>query len=127
MAKTKWEFLQDGWASKAAPFGRCGSIPGSPGVYMIVEVRVVSRELKKVKYKILYIGSSKNLLHRYEHHSLWPALRDSYMGNYCNFTSTAIVCFYHKETETYREEEMRLIRKFHPKYNKILYNGKRRK
>lgn len=58
-------------------------------------------------YRILYIGSSKNLSARYSKHEVLRMLKETY----------GYVQFYFREEQHYKECEKLFIKKYQPKYN----------
>lgn len=83
-----------------------GYPPEESGVYLLVHT-VANYEKRKVEYKILYVGSSKNLFDRESKHEVLRILRMTY--NY--------IRFYWRTYDNYYEEEKRLIGLIKPKYN----------
>ena len=75
------------------------------GVYFLVYLNIYA---KRKRYKILYVGSAKNLKVRYEKHEVRRLLTEIY----------GYIQFYWKEEENYREVEKYLIKTIQPKFNK---------
>lgn len=86
-------------------------VPGEPGVYLIVWPQV-NHESKSLDDEILYVGSSKNLIKRYERHEVIRLLRNMY----------GYVQFYFRVTADYKKEEIDLIKKIKPRFN-TQHNG----
>lgn len=79
--------------------------PPSSGIYMIVLPKIHETT---VQYDILYVGSTKNLLKRYNKHEVYRILTTIY----------GYVQFYFKEENHFYEKEKYLIGLIQPKYNK---------
>lgn len=99
------------WRSPNSYGNSFESPPNSPGVYILASINLSTRI---PKCEILYIGSSRNLLRRYKNHEVIKALNERY----------GFVKFYFLETESFYEEERRLIRTIKPRCNTHLYGGR---
>lgn len=78
--------------------------PHASGIYLLIRPKF---NKKSIRYDILYVGSAKNLLVRYNKHEVLRALKITY----------GYVQFFFKEEENYREVEKLLIKQIQPKYN----------
>ncbi len=98
--------FNDEWKSPNADGFSFSSIPEKSGVYVFVGFKKINFSLKYSG--IVYIGSSRNLLQRYEAHDVIGKI-DYYYDYYQ---------FYFKETINYIAEEKMLIRTINPRFNK---------
>lgn len=77
------------------------------GVYLLVIVKFNKITLKP-NFKIVYVGSAKNLQVRYARHEVIRFLRET----------NQYIHFYFKEEDEFRIMEKELIKLIQPKYNK---------
>lgn len=105
----KFKFDPDDWRTPNTYGNNYGNPPAKPGVYFITTMGKYDPEVKNVNdcITILYIGSSKNLLNRWNTHDKIAPLRAEY-GN---------IQFYFKEATEYLHIEKALIKKLQPKHN----------
>jgi excinuclease UvrABC nuclease subunit len=92
-------------------------VPKKPGIYFYATPYYIEDDKYKNEffYRIIYIGSSKNLYNRYSSHEVGRVLK-----NLCN------IQFYFEETLDYKEFEKKLINHIKPICN-YQYNKKNKK
>jgi excinuclease UvrABC nuclease subunit len=103
-----FKFIEKEWSTPDTYDRNYKAIPECSGVYFLVHRDHNFLKSLKVKYKILYVGSSKNLKQRYRSHEVHRILREIF-GD---------VVFYFKETDNYIEEEKALIKQTEARFNK---------
>lgn len=110
---TKFPFLQTEWCTPNTYDTNFREVPSTPGVYMLVWVDLrLSAKSKIPEQEILYIGSAKNLLQRYNGHEILRVLRKTH----------GYIQFHFQECENYYQREIELIKKFTPIFN-TQHNG----
>lgn len=93
-----------------------GKPPAGPGVYLFVRV-TVKYEPRRIKYRVLYAGMSRNVKRRVLTHDIKNILYEKYG------ISDVQLFFKPTEIELLRAAERELITKFNPPYN---IQGRRR-
>jgi len=101
-------FSPDEWLTPNSYNNNFSFPPEKPGVYLIVHP-VVDYGNRRIKYKILYVGQSKNLHNRYAGHLVKKLLSEIY----------DYIQFYFKETDDHIKKEKELIKLFQPKFNTL--------
>jgi len=100
-------FYPSDWNTPNTYDNNYASPPDKSGVYLIV-LPTINEQQQKLDYKILYVGSAKNLKARYERHEVKRLLTEVY----------GYIQFYFRMEDNYREVEKKLIRQIQPKFNK---------
>ncbi len=97
------------WICATSKYSYFEDPPQEPGVYLIVWKQIITNpeDGLTINIHILYIGSSQNLSHRFQHHEIFSKLKKKYDPLDFLFTTTL----------NFIEEEKKLIHKYHPKYN----------
>ena len=92
--------------------------PQLPGVY-VISVFKFNLKTHLEFFEILYIGSSKNLYNRWNHHSILDKIRDQVYSNRKTQPIYLEHCgFYFLESDDFKNLEARLIQKYKPPFNK---------
>ena len=98
-------FIENDWKTPNT-YGENFAYPqNQSGVYLLVE-RLIKD--KHIEFKILYVGSSKNLYQRYKSHEVLRVLKETY-GD---------VAFYFRYFKKFKEIEKKLIKIIQPRFNK---------
>jgi excinuclease UvrABC nuclease subunit len=84
--------------------------PSGSGIYLLCQRKIWYDHSGKVRFKILYVGMSKNLRLRIEGHSVLSELRESFED---------VVVFFRNYPGELRKLERDFIQKFNPPYNII--------
>ena len=100
-------FVEPCWYTPNTYSRNYREVPNSPGVYLLV-FRYKDIRRGNFFYKIMYVGSSKNLNQRYSRHEVLRVLNTVYNGN---------IAFYFKPTPNYIEVEKNLIRLTEARFN----------
>lgn len=106
MAENYQPFIEYNFSKWNSPDGySCVELPNNSGVYVIAVPEFIDG---KLKYKILYVGSTKNIFKRYcNHEKRMMIKRDEGYSK-----------FYFIECPDFRKQEKILIKELQPKYNK---------
>lgn len=88
-------------------------LPEKCGVYLLVRREFFINDNTRMRTKILYVGSSKNLYKRCSEHPVKTRIIKDYVGLH----GFDVACYF-KECENYKEEEKQLIRTSQARYNK---------
>lgn len=85
--------------------------PKGSGVYLLCQRRLgVYYGTKRNRYKILYVGQSRNLASRLSGHEVLRELQERFDD---------VVIFFRNHSSRLKERELELIRHFNPPYNVI--------
>jgi hypothetical protein len=105
--KKRFVFKPEKWHNANTYDTNYMSPPSAPGVYMLVSSKYSFVRKKHIR-KILYVGSSKNLLKRYNNHEVFNKIKDKYY----------YIQFYFRIEDDPINIERALIKMIQPKYNK---------
>lgn len=94
----------DGWHTPNTYDPTFSNPPRKSGIYILTRFVDTNEGIRD----IVYVGSAKDLLQRYERHEVRRVLREIY----------GYIQFWFIEEVNYRSREKELIRKYQPKFNK---------
>ena len=100
----KFNFIKEGFKTERSYDNDYAVVPQKSGVYLIVDRKIINN---KLKFDILYIGSSRNLKSRLSKHEVYRTLVHFYND----------VIIYFKEEENHLIMEKSLIKMIQPEFN----------
>lgn len=101
------------WKTEAT-YGNTFDVPHGPGIYLIAFRTIILLPKRAVRYKILYVGMSRNLETRVPGHEI---ISEAKKALRLKPKLTDIVVFFRNHSKNLREIEKHYIKHFNPPFN----------